>query len=98
MCSTDNKVRVSRTLFVAQYRGRLRGLVLQAGMQQIARQVAGFELVTAQCVLEQIFGQLGLADDFSANKIRLKFGQQDLVPFGQLPFGRDQLGKLEQIS
>ena len=50
MCSPDNEVRVSRTLFVAQYPGRLRGLVLQAGIQQTARQVAGFELVTAQCV------------------------------------------------
>ena len=91
MCSPDIEVRVSRTLFVAQYPGRLRGLVLQAGIQQTARQVAGFELVTAQCVLEQIFGQLGLAGDFSANKIRLKFGQQDLVKFRPTGFGQTDM-------
>ena len=66
----------SRTKSVAHYPGRLRGLVHHDEVQQTARQVAGFELgcnwcnrPIAQCVLEQIFGQLDLADDFSANKI-----------------------------
>ena len=61
MCSPDIEVRVSRTLFVAQYPRRLIGLVLQAGIHQAARQVAG---------LEQIFGQTVLIDDYSAKWIR----------------------------
>ena len=69
MCSPDNEVRVSRTLFVAQYPGRLRGLVLQAGIQQTARQVAGFELVTAQCVFNNSIWSIRLGQN-SANWIR----------------------------
>ena len=72
MCSPDIEVRVSRTLFVAQYPGRLRGLVLQAGIQQTARQVAGFELVTAQCVFNNSIWSTRLGQN-SANWIRSKY-------------------------
>ena len=75
ICSPDNEVRVSRTMSVAHYPGRLRGLVLQAGPNGLLEQVAGLDLGRRA---PKRFG----TNRFTFNSVkwtRLNFGQLDSV-------------------